>query len=619
MNRNTRLIIAATTFLIVSLLLWVSLTGSHLSGIPIGINSEKEIHNALYGPQQGEIIDTRHSAFGQTDLVRYEDIHYMDIFIDGTAGTPMYRFNGNFDNPNSIVDNLKTTFPGYFPFMFLKEKERNSALIIGPGGGRDILLTVMGGVREITAIEVNKDLVDMVKEYSWYNGGIYTSLDHVSIIIDEGRSFLKRQEKKFDIIMLSLPVTNTSRSIEGYSVTESFLLTEESISDYLDHLTEEGRLMIIAHGDLSMLRLLSLSLSALNDRGVSNVEAMKRVYLVGSDQYPLFVLKKRQFEVSDSFARYNNAINKLGYDPSASYFPYLNQRGSLNPALEALESGEMAFDDLEKKVRKMGYDISLVTDNSPFFYKFEQGLPEPVLTVLWSSIILTLLAVLGPLLYWRKKFFLKGKREKYTNNFGWILFRCIILFFMLGAGFMLTEISLAQRFVLFLGQPVLALAVLLFSLLTGAGMGSICSGRLTSKMTMKGIAVSALVIAGVLLIYNFLLSYVFAQLLGMSLLIRMLASVITLAVLGFAMGFPFPLSIRLLKEIEMVNCIPWMWGINGISSVLGSALTVAIAISIGFNEALISGAGCYFIVFLMFNEWGRKKRNRKELPVFREV
>jgi hypothetical protein len=66
------------------------------------------------------------------------------------------------------------------------------------------------------------------------------------------------------------------------------------------------------------------------------------------------------------------------------------------------------------------------------------------------------------------------------------------------------------------------------------------------------------------------------------------------------MGFPFPLGMRLLREKKMEYHIPWMWGINGAGSVLGSVMTIIIAISFGFTEALLASAGCYFIIFLIF-------------------
>ena len=180
------------------------------------------------------------------------------------------------------------------------------------------------------------------------------------------------------------------------------------------------------------------------------------------------------------------------------------------------------------------------------------------------------------------------------------MLRFVVFFSMLGIGFMLVEISAIQRFILFLGQPVLSLAVLLFSLLVGAGMGSLYSGRFASEKIVKVIAVVSISIVAVLVTYAFSLPLVFKQLLGLELAIRLLATFTILVPVGFLMGFPFPLGLRLLKEMGMENYIPWMWGINGIGSVLGSAMTIVVAISFGFTEALLLGAGCYFIVFLTF-------------------
>ena len=608
-----RVIIATVSFLIVSILLVTNLIGSYLPNIPvIGANPVKDIHRALYGPTfAGKIIETKWSAFGRTDLVEFTNRpELMNIYIDGTAGMPMYRFSGDFDSPSSTLDNLKSNFTGYFPFFFLQEEERNNALIIGPGGGRDILLALMGGVGKITAVEVNKDLVDIVREYAWYNGGIYTDFENVTVVVDEGRNFLKRQKEKYDIIMLSLPVTQTSRSLEGYSLTENFLFTTESINDYLETLTDERRLVVVTHDDFTMWKLLSISLTALNERGISNTAALSQIYMLGlgsANVYPLFVLKKTPFEPAQVFLRHEKT-RQLGYDPTLSYFPYLSEEGMVNPLLMDLGSGKIAFNDIEKNMAKeMGMDVSPVIDNSPFFYKIDVGLPPPVSLVLWLSIIMMLLVLLVPSVYWRWRSSQKETRPKGKKSSNQNSLRSVVLFSMLGIGFMLVEISLIQRFVLFLGQPVLSMAILLFSLLVGAGVGSLYSGRLTSERIIKGIAIAALAIVAMVVIYTFLLPLIFSQLLGLELAIRLLAMVVMLIPLGFLMGFPFPLGIRSLKEMKMEKHIPWMWGINGVGSVLGSVMTIAVAISFGFTQALLVGAGCYFIVFLTFRRHGIKK------------
>jgi len=598
-KNNRGLIISAVSFLILSILLGVNLAGGYLLDIPIGANPRKEIHDAL-SSFRGKIVETRWSAFGRTDLVEFNNYpDHMDIYIDGTAGSPMYRFNGNVNDPGATISNLKTTFPGYFPFLYLQEEERDNALLIGPGGGRDILLALMGGVREITAVEINKDLVDLVRRYSWFNGRIYKGLKNVNIVVDEGRNFLKRQKEKYDIIMLSLPVTNTSRSLEGYALTENFLFTTDSICDYLDHLTDEGRLVVVGHNDAEILRLLSLSLAALDRRGVSITTVMSQIYIVGTDEYLVFVLKKTPFKPTKAFHMYQ-AIHQFDLESILSYFPYIRKVGTINPALMALGSGKIVFKDLEKMVKERGYDISPVTDNSPFFYKFEVGMPKPVSLVFWSSVILFGLIILIPSLYWKKGAIQRETHLKHKRYFDKDLLRSVVLFSMLGMGFMLIEISFIQRFVLFLGQPVLSLAILLFSLLGGAGMGSVWSGRLPPNKINKGIAMTSLSIAGMVLGYTFLLPIILNQLLGLDLTTRLLATIFMLIPLGFLIGIPFPLGIRWLKERSLENHIPWMWGINGVSSVLGSVMTIVVAISFGFTEALLVSAGCYFITFLIF-------------------
>lgn len=599
--RSSRVkVISCVSLFIAAIFFGASLTGYFTPQIAIGKNSEKEIHRALFGPQQGKIIETRWSAFGRTDLVAFDNSReYMDIYIDGTAGTPMFRFNGDFNKPDSTVARLKTDFPGYFPFIFLKETEKETALIIGPGGGRDILLSLMGEVKKITAVEVNKDIVEMVRTHSQYNGRIYDGFDNVNIIVDEGRNFLRRQKGAYDLIIMSLPVTNTSRSPEGYALTENFLLTTDAIGDYLDHLTDDGRLIVVGHGELSMLRLLSISLAAFSKRGLGAADGMKHIYVLGSELYPVLVLKKTPFLEKDIVQRFKASF-RFGFDPRSSYFPYIKQWGILNPALISLETGRNNFRELEKEAEKLGHDIRPVSDNNPFFYKFEKGIPKSVSRVLVFAILATVFVMTVPLLVYPKK----GDRKRSDSRTRWVKGKkspipYALVFLMLGMGFMMAEISLIQRFVLFLGRPVLSLAVLLFTLLGGAGMGSLASSYISPEKAAKGGAAAALVTAVMLLIYAGVLPIIFYHFLGPSVAYRVVIAVVLLIPLGVAMGFPFPLAIRSLKDRQLDHHIPWMWGINGTSSVLGSAATITIAMTFGFTQVLLAGVGSYIIVFLI--------------------
>jgi len=359
-------------------------------------------------------------------------------------------------------------------------------------------------------------------------------------------------------------------------------------------LSEEGRLLVVAHDDIEALRLLSLALAFFRTNGADEKQAMRHIYMVGSEDYLVFVLKKKPLDHQETAFLYQ-AMHPLGYNPGISFFPGV--RAPLNPALAALERGEKTAAELRALVKERGYDIDPVSDNNPFFYNFEKGLPKSVSLILWASSFLLLFIAAVP-------FFMKrncrtspqGTRSYRTG----LLFRAVLLFSMLGVGFMVIEISLMQRFALFLGRPVFSLAALLFSLLAGAGMGGLWSKKLSMTRMTRGIALASLGVTVIVLGYNLILPLIFDRLLGLSFVMRIAVAVVLVVPLGFFMGIPFPLGIQMLKEIQLEHLIPWMWGINGLGSVWGSTFAIAVSIRYGFMEALIAGAASYFVVFLFF-------------------
>ena len=163
----------------------------------------------------------------------------------------------------------------------------------------------------------------------------------------------------------------------------------------------------------------------------------------------------------------------------------------------------------------------------------------------------------------------------------------LIVFFCLGIGFMLVEIALFQKLTLFLGQPLLALTVLLFSLLLGTGLGSLLSSRI-NRQKCQAVTWASVGVVFLTLIYAFALEHIFS--LGFD---SKLTATTMLLPMGLAMGFPFPLCIRLMKEMGLGDKVHMMWGLNGIASVLGSALTMIIGILMGFSYALLLGAALY--------------------------
>ena len=204
-----------------------------LGAIPIGHFSEKDIYYTYNDPNiTPHIIDSRWSIDGRSDLVEYDNRNFVkDLFIDGAAGTQMYKFNGNDAKHNELLNNLLLHHTTAIPFLLLNQEEKKSMLDIGPGGGKEILTGIFGGVKNITGVEINRDFVDIVKQYSSYNGGIYTNFPNVKIEVAEGRHFVKSTRQHYNIIVLALPSTKQLQNIDGLASNENFLLTVEAIRD----------------------------------------------------------------------------------------------------------------------------------------------------------------------------------------------------------------------------------------------------------------------------------------------------------------------------------------------------------------------------------------------------
>ncbi|HUT44025.1 MAG TPA: hypothetical protein VMW95_06785 [Desulfobacterales bacterium] len=571
--------------------------GVSLGKIPFAKSAGKEMDQYLRHPTAGaSVVDSRWSAFGRTDLIATKDKPDERVFfVDGTAGTAMYRFNQDIktlDRPEF------KKFSGYFPFEILAEHEKEKVLIIGAGGGREVLVSLLGGAKEITAVEVNKDLVALMKKHSEFNGGIYNGFKGVKVVAEEGRSFIRSTEENYNIIMLSIPVTKTSRSPEGFALTENFLFTVESINDYLDRLKPNGRLIVVAHADMEIYRLVFTSLSALQQRGITSSEAMKHIYTVGTEMFPVFVLKKTPLTPQEANQVHLN-MHKHEYSALSSFIPFVEQKTyyipvgeetylkhqMLNDALYFISLGQISPD---KFWDVAGLDLKPVTDNDPFFYKFDIGLPS-IINIL---MVLSAIAMTGG-------WFIKPGYLRESGTLGNNI-RFLLLFSFLGVGFMLIEIPLIQKFILFLGQPVYSVAALLFSLLIGAGTGSWISGSIWQSRTLAKLRVSVTAVSLLTGLYILFLDNIFTYYLGMPFFIRILISFCLLSPLGFFLGMPFPLGMKLLDELGLQHDVPRMWGVNGIGSVLGSTLSVALAVSFGFSYAMFLGALFYMSLFILF-------------------
>ena len=252
-----------------------------------------------------------------------------------------------------------------------------------------------------------------------------------------------------------------------------------------------------------------------------------------------------------------------------------------NPVLAKVANGEVQPDQIYiEGMLKNGRLINLrpATDEKPFFLYLAFGVPGVLQGLLIGALGASLLYTI--VMLWRR-----GRTGSHVR--GWLVY-----FSAIGIGFMLVEIPLAQKFILFLGHPTLSLAVILFSLLIGASIGSRLSQNWQPDTLPRRVSLVGLIVALLVIVYALLLSPVLNLFLPPILIMRLFISALLLLPLGIALGIPFPSGLRLISASDQDE-IPWMWGLNGIMSVAGSALAVAGAYLIGFSGCLLFAALIY--------------------------
>lgn len=265
--------------------------------------------------------------------------------------------------------------------------------------------------------------------------------------------------------------------------------------------------------------------------------------------------------------------------------------------------------DPDAFIRAYPLDISPATDNRPFFFNLILlgDLLDPALSgsgVYRTSMeaITILFAVIGitaalSALFVIVPLWLGGRRRGLVRPAP----ATLAYFGGLGLAFMLVEIPTMQKLTVYLGQPVYSLAVVLFSLLLFSGLGSWWSGRWPGHGLVARLRRVFPVLVAFLLLHALFSSLILEQTLRLGLNARLAVAVLLLSILGFLMGIPFPSGIRWAGQCEP-TVVPWLWGINGVTSVLGSALATALSIHVGFRATLFiaalayAAAGALFIV-----------------------
>jgi hypothetical protein len=543
------------------------------------------------------------NSFSRIAIEHNPDSGANSIRIDADAQTDIANFDFN-----RLREDQRRDLLGDGPALPYAVRPGAKALIIGPGGGYDVARALSTGSHDITAVEINPIIAETIMQdrFPALSNGLYLRRD-VHVHVEDGRSFVRRSEDRYQVVQLTLVDTWASTAAGAFALTENNLYTSDAVRDYLLHLTDDGLVAFTRWGfdpPRESLRLVSLAMRALGEMGegaaqhgtaAQHVIVARQGSVQGWGAKDTVMISRKPFSAGDI----ERALALMAaFRMEAVYYPGSEMR---NPFRDLLLSPDPA-----EYERQYAFDITPVTDNRPFFFYTVQprdllsfvrtasthaedynavNKAIPLLFALMGiSLAATLLILALPPLV------LGARLPSHRGVRGFLLY-----FLFIGAGYILIEVALIQKFVLFLGEPVYALTVVIFSMLVSSGFGSAFSKRLLGNS--EGRLIKALgCIALLAALLALLVSSTLTALVWLPLQLKIALTVATIAPLGFAMGMPFPTALRRLEEWHAPS-VRWAWSLNAASSVLGSVGALMCAIYLGLMQTLIIG-GLFYLAAL---------------------
>jgi spermidine synthase len=543
----------------------------------------------------------------------------LGVFTDGDGLSVITAFDGRTE-PLRYLDYT----PAALPYHLL---ERPAALILGAGGGADVLLALYHGAAPIDAVELNAQVVRLVgSTYADFAGKLYDRPE-VRVHVAEARNFVAGSGDRYDLIELPLLDSLATAAAGTLSLSESYVYTVEAFAQYLEHLRPGGYLAITRWLKLpprDSLKLFATALAALERKGIG--EPGRQLALIRSWNTTTLIVKNGTFTAED-VARIRTFAAERSFDldyypgierAEADRFNVLDQPYFFEGAAALLRPDRQTF------IESYKFDLSPATDDRPYFFDFFRwrALPEllerrslggaalldwgyfVLVATLVQTLILSLVLILAPLA-------LKHGTGDPVSGRGPVA----LYFLTIGLGFLFVEIASIQRFVLFLGHPVYAVAVVLCAFLVFAGLGSGVAPRLEAglaalcrtppdgcaggwrgrlRLPTSAISVAVAGIASTALIHLVLLPPIFRWLMPLPDPPRIILSLLLIAPLAFCMGMPFPLALSRLAQ-RAPDLVPWVWGINGCASVVGAILATLLAMSIGYSAVVMIAIGLYLL------------------------
>ncbi|NOX85669.1 MAG: hypothetical protein GXO86_06860 [Chlorobi bacterium] len=560
----------------------------------ISNDKNKDMRRLMSNPVvKSRILDTDWNSFGKTDLVEFtnQDGSVEKVmFIDGAAGTELISLKALKNETPGYLQKLQH-FPAFFDLNFLDENEKDSVLIIGPGGGIDIAVAWLQNFRQIDAVEINPSFVKLLKKY---NSSTFAEKKNIAVVVGEGRNFVRKTKNKYDVVMLTIPITKGGRGTDFYGLTENYLFTLNALEDYLNILTPEGRVIFTMHNPPEAYRMLSNYLKLMETRGINGKAAMQNVLIYSKGTMPVLVIKKTPFDRSEAQIKHLLA-HRNNFGSGVFFIPYIPQI-KVDTVFENKSYQWYMFDQLIYGIsqNKFNYqqiseaallNLKPVTDDSPYFFNYENGIPRSLMSLFILSLIIMGWIIFRTVKGWK---FRQDTRPSTQKKFKFLA----IIIFLLGISYFFIQSYLFQVMNLQLSNPAQSFSLLLFTFLLGNGLGSFYSGLFRKNFMLKAGFYSLIVAIVMFGISVFLIPVLAAN------EVSQLFMIVILLVPAFIIGIPFPL---ILKEVsaEQEYILPLFLGISSLVSMATAVIVIIITMLWGYSYLLWLGISGYLLIAVL--------------------
>ncbi len=549
-------------------------------------------------------LPLRHAP-GLSLMARDEPPEQLAILADGGGMTVINNGHAP-ESAYRYLDQLTWSLPYH---LFTPQ----TVLVLGAGGGSEILQARQHEVTDIHAVEINPQLIALMREdYADFSARLYNQ-PGVHVHIAEARGFVSSSDRRYDLIQLPLLNSFATSSAGLYALNESYLYTVEGLSIFLEQLNPDGYLAISRWINLpprDTLKLFVTAVTALEQAGVD--DPGKRLILIRGWQTSTLLIKNglvtadeveavRQFSAARAFDVSWFASIRA---EETNRFNLLDQPHFYNAAVALLGPERKQFLEHYK------FNLTPASDNQPYFFQFFKwstlaeildlrsrgGMPLlewgylVLVATLLQALIASLVLILLPL---------AALRRSTTITHGNYHKRNVLIYFTaIGLAFLFIEMAFIQRFILFLHHPLYATAVVLTGFLLFAGFGSAFARRLAqANQHRRGVWMAVAGIGCVSLLYLLLLGPLFELLMAWPVWAKLAVTLLLIMPLAFSMGLPFPLALDRLGR-NTPELIPWAWGVNGCASVISAVLATLLAIHFGFQMVIVAALLLYLIAAL---------------------